>query len=276
MTLTVAGLQHAGVAGDVEANLAIIETAAREAVDRGATMLVTPEMFVTGYNIDGSLEELAAQDLPSRVARIARQVGISIVAGLPLPVETSPETRPGTSAAASTGQPRGIHNSLVVIDAHGTELTRYNKTHLFGELDRGLFVAGEALPEPIEVDGVRLGFLICYDVEFPETVRAAALAGVDAVIVPTAQMEPFAHIAERLIPVRAWENQVHIAYVNRTGFEGELRYVGRSSIVGPDGERLAALGGLDAGLLVATIDPDATTRARRANPYLDDRRPDLY
>ncbi|KJC63115.1 nitrilase [Agreia bicolorata] len=257
--MTIAGLQHAGVPGDVEANLAIIEHAARDAARRGAAMLVTPEMFVTGYNIDGSLDDLAALDLTARVARIARSVGIAIVAGLPLPKESG-----------------GIYNALVVVDSAGVELTRYRKTHLFAELDRSLFHAGDALADPIDVGGVRLSFLICYDVEFPETVRAAALAGVDAVIVPTAQMEPFAHIADHLIPVRAWENQVHVVYVNRCGAEGDLRYVGRSSIVAPDGERLASLGEAESGLMIATIDPDATARARIANPYLDDRRPELY
>ena len=259
MTLTIAGLQHAGVPGDVDANLAIIEQAARDAVERGASMLVTPEMFVTGYNITGSLDELAALDLPARVADIAKSVGVAIVAGLPLPRESG-----------------GIYNALVVVDSHGIELTRYRKTHLFAELDRSLFSAGDELPEPIDIDGVRLSFLICYDVEFPETVRAAALDGADVVIVPTAQMEPYAHIAERLIPVRAWENQVHLVDVNRVGSEGDLTYVGRSSIVGPDGVVLDALDADAVGLMIATIDPEATKRARQENPYLADRRAELY
>lgn len=259
MTLTIAGLQHDGVAGDVEANLAIIAEAARTAASRGAGMLVTPEMFVTGYNIGDALAPLAVPGLVDRVAAIAREAGIAIIAGLP-------ETLPGG----------GITNSLVAIDRNGAEMLRYRKTHLFGDLDRSLFVAGDTLPPTIDIDGVKVSVLICYDVEFPETVRAAALSGADAVIVPTAQMEPYAHIAERLIPVRAWENQVHVVYVNRTGTEGDLTYVGRSSIVSPEGVVLDSLGPSDTGLLIATIDPEATRRARRENPYLADRRTDLY
>jgi predicted amidohydrolase len=240
MTLTLAGLQHDGVSGDVDANLAIIAEAAREAAARGARILVTPEMFVTGYNIGERLAPLATADLPE-----------------PLP----------------TG---GIANALVLVDSDGSVLLRYRKTHLFGGLDRALFEAGDALPDAVEIDGVRVSVLICYDVEFPETVRAAALDSADVVIVPTAQMEPYAHIAERLIPVRAWENQVHLVYVNRVGTEGELTYVGRSSIVAPAGEVLASLDGTTTGLLLATIDPEATRRAREENPYLADRRTDLY
>lgn len=260
MTLTLAGLQHPGVEGDVDANLTVIASAARDAAAQGAGLLVTPEMFVTGYNIGARLAPLATPDLIDRVAEVAADAGIAIAAGLP---ERLPEG--------------GITNSVVIVDATGSELMRYRKTHLFGQLDRDLFVAGDTLPSPIELNGVRLTALICYDVEFPETVRAAALDGVDLVIVPTAQMEPYGHIAERLIPVRAWENQVHLAYVDRSGSEGGLRYVGLSSIVGPDGRFLARLGGTDAtGLMIATIDPQATRRAHAENPYLADRRPELY
>ncbi|MEN0024623.1 MAG: carbon-nitrogen hydrolase family protein [Microbacterium sp.] len=259
MTLTIAGLQHDGIAGDVEANLAVIADAARDAASRGADLLVTPEMFVTGYNIGDALAPLAVPELVERIAEIARTEGIAIIAGLP---ETLPDG--------------GITNSLVAIDRSGAELLRYRKTHLFGDLDRSLFVPGDTLPPTIDIDGVKVSVLICYDVEFPETVRAAALSGADAVIVPTAQMEPYAHIAERLIPVRAWENQVHVVYVNRTGTEGDLTYVGRSSIVSPEGVVLDSLGPTDTGLLIATIDPEATRRARRENPYLADRRTDLY
>ncbi|PSL37670.1 putative amidohydrolase [Labedella gwakjiensis] len=259
MTLTIAGLQHDGVSGDVDANLAIIAEAAREAASRGARLLVTPEMFVTGYNIGERLAPLATADLVDRVAAIAAEAGIGIVAGLPEPLPDG-----------------GIANALVLVDADGAALLRYRKTHLFGDLDRSLFEAGDALPGVVEIDGVRVSLLICYDVEFPETVRAASLAAADVVIVPTAQMEPYAHIAERLIPVRAWENQVHLVYVNRVGSEGDLTYVGRSSMVSPAGEILDSLDSTSTGLMIATIDPEVTRRARQENPYLADRRPELY
>jgi predicted amidohydrolase len=259
MTLTVAGLQHHGVLGDVEANLDLIADAARRSSERGADLLVTPEMFVTGYNLGDRLAPLATPELVDRVASIAVEVGIAILAGLPEPVPSG-----------------GVANALVLIDADGTELLRYRKTHLFGDLDRHLFVAGDTLPPLVELHGVRIAVLICYDVEFPETVRAAALDGAHVVIVPTAQMEPYAHIAERLIPVRAWENQTPLVYVNRVGSEGDLTYVGRSSIVGPDGVVLDALDADSTGLMIATIDPEATRRARQENPYLADRRAELY
>lgn len=260
MSLTIAGLQHPGHPGDVPRNLRVLADAAAEARGRGADLLVTPEMFLTGYNIGGRVAELADQPLPAEVSRIASETGIAIVAGLP-------ERLPGG----------GVANTAVFIDERGDELARYRKTHLFAELDRQLFVAGDSLAKPVTYRGVSVGLLICYDVEFPETVRAAAQAGADVVIVPTAQMEPFAFLAERLIPIRAWESQIYVVYVNHSGSEGDLTYVGRSSIAAPSGEVLDALEpGVSAGLVIATVDPAVVARARLANPYLDDLRPDLY
>ncbi|CAM5504952.1 Aliphatic amidase [Streptomyces glaucescens] len=86
-----------------------------------------------------------------------------------------------------------------------------------------------------ELDGLRIGLMICYDVEFPENIRAHALAGTDLLLVPTAQMHPFQFVAEHLVPVRAFENQMYVAYVNRVGAEDEFEFVGLSTLAGPDG-----------------------------------------
>ncbi len=260
MQLTIAGLQHPGHPGDVPANLAVIAEAAQDAKDRGADLLVTPEMFVTGYNIGARVAELATEPLAEQVAQIAADTGVAIVAGLPERLHDETVT-----------------NTALFVDEHGTELARYRKTHLFSDLDRALFVPGTALGVPVEYRGVRVSLLICYDVEFPEPVRAAARQGAHVVVVPTAQMEPFAFVAETLIPVRAWENQVYVAYVNRSGAEGDLRYVGRTSICAPSGEVLDAVpAAQETGLVLATVDTDVVAQAQRLNPYLADLRPELY
>ncbi|WP_380171862.1 carbon-nitrogen hydrolase family protein [Kineococcus sp. DHX-1] len=255
--MRIAGLQHAGTPGDVDANLAVLDEAAGRAVADGCGLLITPEMFLTGYNVGPLVQELAREPLTERVADVAARHGVALAVGLPLPAAT------------------GVNNSVVLVDGRGHHLARYDKTHLFGDLDRALFVPGSEPVVTVDLEGVRIAFLICYDVEFPETVRAAALAGADLVVVPTAQMEPFAFVAEHLIRVRAWENQVHVAYVNHVGAEGDLRYVGRSSICAPSGDVLAVGGPADAALLVADVDPEVVRVARRENPYLDDLRPEF-
>ena len=98
----------------------------------------------------------------------------------------------------------------------------------------------------VDLDGWRLGLLICYDVEFPENARALALAGADLIAAPTANMDPYEVVATTLVPARAYENQVYFAYANYCGHEGEISYCGQSCVVAPDGTDAARAGRLQA------------------------------
>jgi 5-aminopentanamidase len=88
-------------------------------------------------------------------------------------------------------------------------------------------------------------------------------------------MHPFQFVAESLVPVRAWENQMYVAYVNRVGQEGEFEFVGLSTLAGPDGIARARAGRVEE-LVLADVDPVHLAASREANPYLKDRRPGLY
>lgn len=257
MPLKIAGLQTAGTPGEVEANLRELEVAAEEAAGQGAELLITPEMFITGYAVGDALPELAAMDVLAPVRTLAAQLGIAILLGAPEATE------------------QGIYNAAYFVDDRGGLRSCYRKAHLFAELDRSQFLAGDDLYALTEFRGVRIATMICYDVEFPETVRAAALAGAHLVAVPTAQMEPFEFVAEQLVRTRAWENQVYVAYINHDGIEKDLTYVGRSSIVAPDA---TVLDSVEHGtrLIYATIDPDLVDVQQKVNPYLEDRRAALY
>ncbi|MGN6290673.1 MAG: nitrilase-related carbon-nitrogen hydrolase, partial [Sphingopyxis terrae] len=165
------------------------------------------------------------------IAAIAAEAGLAILYGHP---------------ERSEGR---VFNTATLVDRDGTVLARHRKTHLFGDLDRAVFAPGDALSAIADLDGTRVGVLICYDVEFPEAVRALALAGVDLVAVPTALMRPEEIVARTLVPARAYENQVYVAYANRIGTEGDLDYCGESCVVAPDGEELARAGTEEALLL---------------------------
>ena len=78
-----------------------------------------------------------------------------------------------------------------------------------------------------------------------------------------------AFIAGSMIPVRAFENQVFVAYVNHCGADGAFAYAGLSRIAAPDGQTLAVADASPA-LLFADIEPAAYAAAREANPYLED------
>jgi predicted amidohydrolase len=88
-------------------------------------------------------------------------------------------------------------------------------------------------------------------------------------------MAPAEVVAETLVPARAAENQVFVAYANRIGSEGELTYVGRSRVAGPDGAVLATAGPAEETLVLAEVDPAAIDAARAPFSYLAERRPEL-
>jgi len=102
-----------------------------------------------------------------------------------------------------------------------------------------------------------------------------ALAGAELIIVPTALMEPWRDIADRVVPVRAYENQIYIAYCNYCDSEGDIIYEGRSCIVGPDGSDLDRAK-QQPSLLNATLSKEQIKTTRNALPYHRDRLPHLY
>ena len=245
---------------DPAANLQRLHQVAMEA--KGADLLVLPEMFMTGYNIGaeavGTLAEVYNGEWAQQIGRIAKAAGLAIVYGYP--------------ERTADGQ---IYNAVQLIDGHGERLCNYRKSHLFGDLDRTMFSPGEAELPVVELNGWKLGFLICYDLEFPENARRLALAGAELIVVPTANMIPFDFVADVTVRARAFENQCYVAYANYCGHEGDIQYCGQSSIAAPDGSRIA-LAGLDEALIVGELDRQLMNDSRLANRYLSDRRPELY
>ena len=124
-------------------------------------------------------------------------------------------------------------------------------------------------------EGLKVGLLICYDIEFPEAARRLAEMGADAILVSSATPEPQTEVSEVLLPARGCENQVFVAFCNRCGREGDLAYCGGSCVVGPDGRDRARVQRQE-GLFFAEIDSADIARQRRLYSYLADLRRDIY
>lgn len=246
---------------DVEANCAALDAAAGAAAAQGAAVLVTPELFPVGYAPLRLRAELDPARLPAireTLHGIARRHGIGLVYSLP----------------SVTGSGHWNITSTLV-DGAGAELLTYAKVHLFGDDERAAFSPAEAGPAVVDFNGFRTSMVICYDVEFPETVRAAALGGAEVLLVPTALAHGFETVPQVLLRARALESQVTIAYANHSGTEDGCAFLGGSVVAGPDGSLLAAAGrGTE--ILYAEVAPDAARNARGLVPYLHERRPDLY
>jgi len=258
--MKIAMYQGQGREKRVDENLEIIRSASLSAAKQGARLIIFPEMFLTGYNIGDAVFELAERpDGPAtqKAAAIAREANIALLYGYPEKFDA------------------GVYNSAILIDGQAKILANYRKTHLFGPAENRLFQAGNSLVLT-RLEGLTIGILICYDVEFPEAVRALANAGAQLIAVPTALMKPYCRIAETVVPARAYESQVFVAYVNRIGTERDMTYCGLSAIIGPDGHPLLEKGPDEEGVSFATVEASAITAVRKENPVLMDRRPELY
>ena len=251
--------QGPGRINDVAGGFALLAEKAAEAKANGAELLLLPEMYLSGYNIgpeNARACAVTAEGLaPAR--EIARAQGIALAFGYPELVGNV------------------VANSVVLIGPDGETVLNYRKTHLAGDLDRAMFQAVGGGFGVATLNGVKIGLLICYDIEFPEPARAVALAGADVLLVPTAQMEPYEQVARHVIPARAYENQLYVAYANHSGTEDGLDYIGLSSICGPDGAVLA-IAGRGEEMIYASFDVAHHGRVRQADPLIADRRPELY
>jgi len=233
--------QMDAVVGDVDTNLQKIARAADQARADEISMLVVPELALTGYPPEDLLLRPALVDKLNAADLMLREIShdLTLCAGAPsaATVAISDWTLGNNSA-----RPASLLNSLLIY-RNGEQVLSYHKQSLpnyqvFDE--RRYFVAGTQ-SMVCDLDGLRVGLLVCEDVWVPDIVEATCRLGVDLILVVNAS--PFAEgkFGERLdhLKHRAGVNQVPIAYVNLVGGQDELIFDGGSLVVDRDGEIIA-------------------------------------
>lgn len=222
--------------------------------EAGLDLMVCPELFLSGF-ADPERVARAAEpaDGPSSraAAAIARRHDVALVYGY---------------AEAAEGR---LYNSALYLSKSGETRVNHRKRALPTPYEESLFtVGGEATIFTLD-NGLKAGLLICYEAEFPEAVRACAVAGAELVIVPTALGVDWRVVSRRVIPARAFENGVFLAYANHAGREGTMDYIGDSVIVSPLGEDLARAGSGET-VIAADIDLAVLPAIRKRLPFLRD------
>lgn len=267
--LRVAACQIDPQLGEVEANLDRISRGVADAAVAGAVLVVLPEAAVTGYAFT-SLDEGRA------VARRAGVVAAEAIAGL---AETHRLTVIcGTLEAVGDE----VFNAALLATPDRRRYT-YRKMHLpFLGIDR-FATPGPDAPSVVEIDGLRVGILICYDLRFPEAARMCALDGADLIALPTNWPVGVDFHPGIFAPARAAENHCYLLACDRVGTERGVTFIGRSSLFDFDGHQLAVASDDREELLVGEIDPEAaraTHVRRRPGEHewdtVADRRPGLY
>lgn len=258
MNLTISLAQMQIQHGRPDQNAAAMHEAAQEAARRGSHILLMPELWTTGYDLEHALEHARANlALLPELGRTARELNLTLGGSLLL---------------EENGR---VSNTFVFQPPEGPP-TMYAKVHLFRLMQEDHFLtAGTHLQTAPSLWG-KIGLAICYDLRFPEMFRRYALQGAHLFLIsaewPAARVEHWS----TLLRARAIENQCFTAGVNCTGQCGGETFGGKSAIISPWGIPLTE-GPQDApALLTAEIDLEEAKSARRRIPILQDRRPDLY
>lgn len=246
-------VQLAGRDGDTAYNLArALEAIAACAAD--TDLVVFPETHLMGFptreNIAAVAEPLDGPTVQA-VQRAARERDVAVAIGVA-------ESDAGT-----------YYNTTLLITPEGIAL-KYRKTHLWAS-DRGIFTPGDRYATCL-FKGVRVGLLICFDIEFPESARALGQLGAELIIVTNGNMDPYGPTHRTAIMGRAMENQAFAVMVNRVGEgDGDLVFAGGSAVVDPFG-RLLLEAGREECLQIIELDLGQIAAARSDYRYLDDRR----
>ncbi|KDA06592.1 hydrolase [Microbacterium sp. CH12i] len=239
-------------------NRARIAELTAEAAGRGARLVVFPEY--SSYFVDPMDATFAAnsETLDGEFVQALREAasahGVTIIAGL---VEDAGER---------------VRNTLVAVDATGLRAT-YRKQHLydaFGQTESDWIEAGALdTPQTLNIDGLRIAMMTCYDLRFPEVARTLVDAGADVIVVPAEWVRGALkeHHWTTLLAARAIENTVYVVAADHPTPIG----VGHSQIIDPQGVVIAGVG-TAAGIAMAQLSKDALTRVRELNPVLRLRR----
>ena len=271
--VVVAVAQLALTVGELDANRQVAGAAVAEAAAAGARLVVLPELSDSGYVFSGSGE---ARSLASPAGScVTLREWRSLAAGHGLVI---------AGGFCELGPDGKLYNSAAIVDASGARAV-YRKAHLW-DGEKNIFTPGDGAPPVVALPFGNVGLMICYDLEFPEWVRLAALSGADLIAAPvnwpaSASPAPPGERPGEVVSAQAaaWSNGVFIAVADRCGTERGVDWVGGSVIIGRDGYPAAGPVCEDrTALLTAAIDLRVARdkRVSERNDLFTDRRPDLY
>lgn len=259
--MQVALIQQAVCTGNKQKNYDRVTQLVEQALTRPQKpdLIVLPELWSTGYALS-DLERLASHEGGEEaefLGKLARKNEVWFAGG---------------SVAAKTKE--GITNRAQIIDRSGLLQGFYDKVHLVPMLNEHKYLTAGSTLCTHQIEGVKFGFAICYDIRFCEFIRKLALSGAQAIIV--AAEWPLVRLShwQALLKARAIENQCYLLAANNVA-TGDAPFAGHSVAHGPDGSTLCQFE-FQEGVNQVCIDMQTVETIRTAVPVFKDRRPELY
>lgn len=246
---------------DLDGNFKKAEELIRKASEASPDVICLPEAWSSGFFPKEDLKDYSdnnGERTKSFLGSLAKELNVNIVGG---------------SVANIKGDK--IYNTSFTFNRNGECIGEYDKIHLFSYMnEHHYFAPGENLVT-FELDGVKCGIIICYDIRFLELIRTLALKEIDILFVPAQWPVPRLNHWETLNLARAIENQIYVVSNNSCGTAGETVYAGHSAVIDPWGEVLAK-GSYNEEIITQDIDLEVVEKIRNTINVYRDRRPNLY
>ncbi|WP_026691551.1 carbon-nitrogen family hydrolase [Alteribacter aurantiacus] len=248
--------------GDPKANERKVEQYFHEACQSATDVVVLPELWTTGYDLDrlDEIGDLEAAGAIQFIGQLAKKYGVNVVAG----------------SVAKRSQDGAITNTMLVIDRDGKLVKEYSKAHLFRLMNEEKYLQEGNTDGLFEIDGELSAGVICYDIRFPEWIRTHMLAGAKTLFVVAEWPKPRVDHWRALLISRAIENQCYVVACNRVGSDPNNEFAGHSIIVDPWGKVVAEADGVEETVLRGAIDMGEVDAIRERMTIYEDRRPELY
>jgi omega-amidase len=234
----------------------------KEVENNNPDTIVLPEMWTTAYTL-ADLEDLAdqnAEPTKSFLEELAAKYKINIIGG-----------------SIANKVKDDIYNSSFVVNRNGKTVYQYDKAHLVPMLNEHTYLTGGKKPaEVFELDGIKMGLIICYDLRFPELIRSLALEG--AQILHIVAEWPLARRSHwrNLQLTRAIENQMYVLSCNRIGTYDDVEFAGTSMAIDPWGDILLEGSVNKEETLMISLDLGKVKQVRNDVPIFTSRVPHLY
>ncbi|MBS7525281.1 carbon-nitrogen family hydrolase [Fusibacter paucivorans] len=259
--MKVSAIQMNMIFEEPEQNYLQAEQLVEEASKGDCDVIVLPETWNTGFFPKDNLEKYCDQNgqkTKALFSRLAKKYHKHIIAG-----------------SVSDFRDGKCFNSSYIFDREGNVIANYDKTHLFSYMDEDKYYEKGGHICTFNLDNVKCGIVICYDLRFLELVRTLALDGIEVLFIvaqwPRVRLEHWMTLCK----ARAIENQIYVVAVNSCGVAGETQYGGHSLMIDPWGN-LICEGGDEACTIEGILNIETIQEIRNTIHVFKDRRTELY
>ena len=257
-SIKISAIQMNAKIGDKKANFDKVSALIKRDIDT-TDVIILPEVWTCGWSprvFQDSAEDLNDSDTIKFLSRIAKEHNCWIIGG-----------------SFITKRNNHFYNTCPVINRDGKVVTTYSKNHLFSYYgcEEGKFVDTGKSPVMVNIDGIKVGLTICYDIRFPEIYRAYRKAGADLFVNCAAWGLSKPIPWECMTRSRAVEEQTYMVALTQSGFiENDEWNIGHSRIIDYKGETISEITNQKEGAMEAILDFDSMYKFRDKCTCLND------